>query len=50
MDKIFGEIDAKTFEKFEKSIKEVLSIYLIDSANKQGIIDDKMKEYIIRNM
>lgn len=50
MEKIFDEIDTKTFEKFEKSIKEVLSIYLINSANEQGLIDDKMKDYIIRNI
>ncbi len=50
MEKIFDEIDTKTFEKFEKSIKDVLSIYLINSANEQGLIDDKMKDYIIRSI
>ena len=35
---------------FEKSIKDVLSIYLINSANEQGLIDDKMKDYIIRSI
>ena len=50
MEKIFDEIDTKTLEKFEKSIKEVLSIYLINSANEQGLIDDKMKDYIIRSI
>ena len=50
MDKIFDSVDMKMVEKFEKSISEVLSIYLINSANKQGLIDDKMKEYIIHNI
>ncbi len=50
MDKIFDSVDMKMVEKFEKSISEVLSIYLISSANKQGLIDDKMKEYIIHNI
>lgn len=50
MEKIFDEIDTNTLEKFEKSIKDVLSIYLINSANEQGLIDDKMKDYIIRSI
>ena len=50
MDKIFDSVDMKMVEKFEKSISEVLSIYLISSANKQGLIDDNMKEYIIHNI
>lgn len=50
MDKIFENIDKKIIDKFEKSISEMLSIYLINSANKQGLIDDNMKEYIIHNI
>jgi hypothetical protein len=50
MDKIFGKIDIKIAEKFEKDISEILSIYLISSANEQGFIDDKMKDYIIRSL
>lgn len=50
MDKIFDNVDAKIVDKFEKSIIEILSIYLISSANKQGLIDDNMKEYIIHNI
>lgn len=50
MDKIFDNIDTKIVDKFEKSIIEILSIYLISSANKQGLIDDNMKEYIIHNI
>ena len=50
MDKIFDNVDAKIVDKFEKSISEILSIYLISSANKQGLIDDNMKEYIIHNI
>ncbi len=50
MDKIFNNIDIKIIDKFEKSVSEILSIYLITSANKQGIIDDNMKEYIIHNI
>ena len=50
MDKIFENIDKKIIDKFEKSISEMLSIYLISSANKQGLIDDNMKEYIIHNI
>ena len=50
MDKIFENIDKKIIDKFEKSISEMLSIYLISSANKQGLIDDKMKEHIIYNL
>ncbi len=50
MYKIFEKTDKKVIEKFEKSIKEILSIYLLNSANGQGIIDEKMKEYIIRNL
>ena len=50
MDKIFDNVDMKMIEKFERSISEILSIYLISSANEQGLIDDKMKEYIIHNI
>ena len=50
MDKIFDNIDTMIVDKFEKSIIEILSIYLISSANKQGLIDDNMKEYIIHNI
>lgn len=50
MENILGKIDSKTIDKFENSIKELLSIYLINSANKQGLIDDKMKEHIIYNL
>ena len=50
MDKIFDNVDAKIVDKCEKSISEILSIYLISSANKQGLIDDNMKEYIIHNI
>ena len=50
MDKIFDNIDTKIVDKFEKSIIEILCIYLISSANKQGLIDDNMKEYIIHNI
>lgn len=50
MDKIFDKVDTKVIEKFEKSISEVLSIYLINSANKQGLLDDRVKDYIIHNI
>ena len=50
MDKIFDKVDTRVIEKFEKSISEVLSIYLINSANKQGLLDDRMKDYIIHNI
>ncbi len=50
MEKIFDKIDNKIIEKFEKSILERLSIYLINSAREQGIIDDKMKDYIINSI
>ena len=49
LDKIFDKIETKTIEKFEYSINEELSKYLINSANKQGLIDDQMKDYILRN-
>ena len=50
MDKIFKDIDAKIIDKFEKSISDIVSIYLINSATNQGLIDDNMKEYIIHNI
>lgn len=50
MDKIFDNLDYKIIDKFEKSVSEILSIYLINSANKQGLIDDSMREYIIHNI
>ncbi len=50
MENILDKVDNKIIDKFEKSITELLSIYLINSANKQGLIDDKMKEHIIYNL
>lgn len=50
VENILDKVDNKIIDKFEKSIKELLSIYLINSANKQGLIDDKMKEHIIYNL
>lgn len=50
LDKIFDKIDIKMIEKFESSVKEELSKYLINSANKQGLIDNQMKDYIIKNI
>lgn len=47
MDKIFDKVDKKIIEKFEKSISERLSIYLINSAKEQGLLDEKMRDYII---
>ncbi len=50
MEEIFYKIDTKTIEKFEKSIKKTLSIYLINSANEKGLIDKKMTEYILHSI
>ena len=50
MDKILDKVDNKYIEKFEKSISETLSIYLINSAKEQGLLDDKMCEYIIKSI
>lgn len=50
MDKIFNNVDIKIREKFEKSIMESLSIYLINSATEQGLLDEKMKDYIIHSI
>ena len=48
MDKIIEKIDDKNCLNFEKSIKEILSIYLVNSAKEQGLIDSKTGDYIIR--
>lgn len=50
MEKIFEKPDVNVVKKFEDSVKEILSIYLIDSANQQGLIDDNVKSYLIHNI
>ncbi len=47
METILSQVDKKIFDKFEKNIIEVLSICLINSASDQGLIDSKMRDYII---
>lgn len=50
MDNIFDKVDTRISEKFEKSISETLSIYLINSANKQGLLNDKLRDRIIHSI
>lgn len=50
MEKIFDKIDNKTIERFEKSVCETLSMYLLNSAKEQGLLDDRVKDYIISNI
>ena len=50
MDKVFYDIDSKKINDFRKSIIDVLNIYLIESANNQGLIDKRIKEELIRNI
>ena len=50
MDRIFKETDKEVVNKFEKSISEILSIYLIDSAKGHNLIDDRMRDYLINNL
>ena len=50
MNEVINEFDTKDVLKFEKSIKEILSIYLINSAYEQGLIEKKIKDYIIHKI
>lgn len=50
MERIFDKIDNRIIEKFEKSVCETLSIYLINSAKEQGLLDDRIKDYIISSI
>ena len=50
LNEVINEFDTKDVLKFEKSIKEILSIYLINSAYEQGLIEKKIKDYIIHKI
>ena len=45
---MFKDVDVKIIEKFEKDVTEMLSEYLINSATEQGLLDKKMRDYIIK--
>lgn len=47
MEKILSHVNAELYNKFEKAVKECLSIYLLNSATEQGLIDERMKDYIL---
>ncbi|MBR2787097.1 MAG: hypothetical protein IKD76_06385 [Clostridia bacterium] len=50
MENILNKIDINTIKKFEDSIYETLTFFLIKSATNQGILSEEESSYLLHNI
>ncbi|HJJ04895.1 MAG TPA: hypothetical protein OIM45_03370 [Clostridiaceae bacterium] len=50
MEKILNNFDIDTIKKFENSIYETLTFYLIKSAANQGILNQEESSFLVHNI